>query len=87
MKLINNFSFKIKIEIDRKDLRNKTPLELAIFLDRYECAKLLVEHGADCSIITKTGWNCKIEFFFSFKLFISMFLIMIFVVKKWFKNR
>lgn len=44
-------------DLDQKDLRNKTPLELAVFLDHYECAKLLVEHGADCSLITKLGWN------------------------------
>jgi len=51
-------SFFLQNEIDQKDLRNKTPLELAIFLDHFECAKLLVEHGADCSHITKYGWNC-----------------------------
>jgi ankyrin repeat protein len=48
--------------MDKKDLRGKTPLELAVFLDHFECAKILVEHGADCGIITKAGWNCKTSF-------------------------
>lgn len=46
-----------KNEIDKRDLRGKTPLELAVFLNKYECAKILVEHGADCGVITKAGWN------------------------------
>ena len=49
----------LKSELDKKDLRNKTALELAIFLDHYECARLLVENGSDCGIITNTGWNRK----------------------------
>ena len=28
-----------------------------MFMNKFECAKLLVEFGADCAIITKTGWN------------------------------
>lgn len=46
-----------KNEIDKRDLRGKTPLELSVFLNKIECAKILVEHGADCGVITKTGWN------------------------------
>jgi ankyrin repeat domain-containing protein 13 len=30
---------------------------LAVFLGHYECAKLLIEQGADCCIITRHGWN------------------------------
>lgn len=55
-KYLEYFIYK-QNDIDKKDLRNKTALELAIFLDHYECAKLLLENGADCSLITKTGWN------------------------------
>ncbi|CAF0710714.1 unnamed protein product [Brachionus calyciflorus] len=46
-----------KSEIERKDLRDKTPLELAVFLNHFDCGKLLVEHGADCCHVTKLGWN------------------------------
>lgn len=46
-----------KAGIEQKDLRGKTPLELAVFMSNTRCAKLLVEHGADCGLITKTGWN------------------------------
>lgn len=48
-----------KTELEVKDARGKTPLELAIFLNHYDCAKLLVEHGADCCHVTKAGWNRK----------------------------
>ena len=50
----------MKDELDKKDLRSKTPLELAVVLDHYDCAKVLVEHGADCDVITSQGWNCKL---------------------------
>ena len=53
------FYFHLKDELDKKDLRSKTPLELAVVLDHFDCAKMLVEHGADCDVITSQGWNCK----------------------------
>lgn len=46
-----------KNEVDQKDLRGKTPLELAVFLNHFKCAKILAEFGADCGVITKSGWN------------------------------
>ena len=46
--------------MDQKDLRGKTPLELAVFLNHFKCAKILAEFGADCGVITKSGWNCKL---------------------------
>jgi ankyrin repeat protein len=51
-----------KENIDQKDNRRKTPLELAILLKHIECANILCQFGADCNIITKQGWNCELDF-------------------------
>lgn len=68
------FKFKqFQNDLDKKDVRNKTALELAIVLDNFECAKILVEHGADCNHITKTGWNREAkEIALKFKLIIEI---------------
>ena len=54
--------FFIKENIDQKDNRGKTPLELAILLKHKECVNILCQFGADCNIITKQGWNCEFNF-------------------------
>lgn len=58
--LIINFypDFSFKDEIEKKDPRGRTPLMLAIVLNHYNCAFVLLEHGANANTETD-GWSGK----------------------------
>lgn len=43
-------------KVDSTDANNRTPLEYAVIYGNFECAALLIEHGADSKVI-KNGIN------------------------------
>ena len=47
--------------INQLDPRHRTPIQLAVCLGRVEAARLLAQNDADCSVVSKDGWNCKLE--------------------------
>lgn len=46
-----------EVEIDKKDVRGRSPLMLAVTLGHLEAAKLLMEKGANVNIVNNEGWN------------------------------
>lgn len=47
---------KLKVEVDSKNAKGNTGIHMAIGYDYYECAKLLIENGADAGIINDAGF-------------------------------
>jgi hypothetical protein len=50
----------LKDRIEQLDPRHRTPIQLAVCLGRVEAARLLAQNDADCGIVSKDGWNCKL---------------------------
>ncbi|CAF0729389.1 unnamed protein product [Didymodactylos carnosus] len=46
-----------KESIEQLDPRHRTPIQLAVCLGRLECAKILAQNDADCTVVSKDGWN------------------------------
>uniref|UniRef100_A0A3P9M2E6 Ankyrin repeat domain 13B n=1 Tax=Oryzias latipes TaxID=8090 RepID=A0A3P9M2E6_ORYLA len=61
--LINSLSFcfvvsdRLQTDIETVDPRGRTPLHLAVTLDHLDCAKVLLQHGADVSKENRNGWT------------------------------
>lgn len=53
-----------KDKINQLDPRHRTPIQLAVCLNRLEAARVLAHSDADCGVVSKDGWNCKIVFDF-----------------------
>jgi len=49
----------IQDRIEQLDPRQRTPIQLAVCLGRVEATRLLAQNDADCSVVSKDGWNCK----------------------------
>jgi len=47
--------------INKKDTHGNTALQLALMLDRRNCAQKLIDAGADTSIRNDFGWSCLDE--------------------------
>jgi len=47
--------------INKKDTHGNTALQLALMLDRRNCAQKLIDNGADTSIKNGFGWSCLDE--------------------------
>ncbi|ORX65270.1 hypothetical protein BCR32DRAFT_286609 [Anaeromyces robustus] len=62
---VNLFLFlqqpNIKKIINNKDTHGNTALQLALMLDRRNCAQKLIDSGADSSIKNGFGWSCLDE--------------------------
>ena len=43
--------------LEQFDPRGRTPLMLAVTLERLECSKILLNHGANVNVENKEGWT------------------------------
>uniref|UniRef100_A0A3P9IAY2 Ankyrin repeat domain 13B n=1 Tax=Oryzias latipes TaxID=8090 RepID=A0A3P9IAY2_ORYLA len=50
-------SDRLQTDIETVDPRGRTPLHLAVTLDHLDCAKVLLQHGADVSKENHNGWT------------------------------
>uniref|UniRef100_A0A8C7WS98 Uncharacterized protein n=1 Tax=Oryzias sinensis TaxID=183150 RepID=A0A8C7WS98_9TELE len=50
-------SDRLQTDIETVDPRGRTPLHLAVTLDHLDCAKVLLQHGADVSKENRNGWT------------------------------
>ncbi|XP_056330044.1 ankyrin repeat domain-containing protein 13B isoform X2 [Danio aesculapii] len=55
--LEKELSAREQVDLEVLDPRGRTPLHLAVTLGHLECARLLVQHGADVSKENKNGWT------------------------------
>uniref|UniRef100_A0A8C9R7W1 Ankyrin repeat domain 13B n=1 Tax=Scleropages formosus TaxID=113540 RepID=A0A8C9R7W1_SCLFO len=46
-----------QVDVEAIDPRGRTPLHLAVTLGHLECARLLLQHGADVSKENRSGWT------------------------------
>ena len=49
----------LKSQLERLDPRGRTPLMLAVTLDFVECARILIDHGANVNVENAEGWTGK----------------------------
>uniref|UniRef100_A0A3Q4AR05 Ankyrin repeat domain-containing protein n=1 Tax=Mola mola TaxID=94237 RepID=A0A3Q4AR05_MOLML len=47
----------VQTDLEALDPRGRTPLHLAVTLGRLDCARVLLQHGADVSKENHSGWN------------------------------
>uniref|UniRef100_A0A8C2I388 Ankyrin repeat domain 13B n=1 Tax=Cyprinus carpio TaxID=7962 RepID=A0A8C2I388_CYPCA len=55
--LEKELSAREQVDLEVLDPRGRTPLHLAVTLAHLECARLLVQHGADVSRENRNGWT------------------------------
>uniref|UniRef100_A0A9J7ZIP1 Ankyrin repeat domain 13B n=1 Tax=Cyprinus carpio carpio TaxID=630221 RepID=A0A9J7ZIP1_CYPCA len=56
--LIKRISLSVlQVDLEVLDPRGRTPLHLAVTLGHLECARLLVQRGADVSRENRNGWT------------------------------
>ncbi|NP_001025400.2 ankyrin repeat domain-containing protein 13B [Danio rerio] len=55
--LEKELSVREQVDLEVLDPRGRTPLHLAVTLGHLECARLLVQHGADVSKENRNGWT------------------------------
>uniref|UniRef100_A0A4W5PDE1 Uncharacterized protein n=1 Tax=Hucho hucho TaxID=62062 RepID=A0A4W5PDE1_9TELE len=46
-----------QVDVETLDPRGRTPLHLAVTLGHLDCARLLLQHGADVSKENRNGWT------------------------------
>lgn len=51
------FYFCIQTDLESLDPRGRTPLHLAVTLGHLDCARVLLQHGADVSKENRNGWT------------------------------
>ena len=47
----------VQFDIEKVDLRGRTPLHLAVTLGRTKCVKLFLDHGADVMATNRHQWT------------------------------
>lgn len=47
----------LQTDLERLDPRGRTPLHLAVTLGHLDCARVLLQHGADVSKENRNGWT------------------------------
>nr|XP_055052678.1 ankyrin repeat domain-containing protein 13B isoform X2 [Misgurnus anguillicaudatus] len=55
--LEKELSAREQVDLEVLDPRGRTPLHLAVTLDHVDCARLLLQHGADVSKENRNGWT------------------------------
>jgi len=49
----------MKDKLEQLDPRHRTPIQLAVCLNNLEATRILAQNDADCSVVSKDGWNRK----------------------------
>lgn len=60
------FFFFPQTDLESVDPRGRTPLHLAVTLGHLDCARVLLQHGADVSKENRNGWTGEWLLYFFF---------------------